>query len=168
MSPDNGLIAESITGFLNKMIADMNKVISMVWTYDLKLLPFDLENGSIDYTFRFKINNKIVDDISKGSSSLKEIFDLAFKIVFQNYIWGDEFPLYLDEFGKTFDSEHRERAYNAINNILVNNYSNIFLISHFDSLHGRFVNADVNILNSDNLDISIFDRYNDCMEIIRA
>jgi DNA repair exonuclease SbcCD ATPase subunit len=76
--------------------------------------------------------------------------------------------LYLDEFGKTFDPEHRERAYNAINNILVNNYSNIFLISHFDSLHGRFVNADVNILNSDNLDISIFDRYNDCMEIIRA
>ena len=169
ISPDGGMIADSINGFLNKMINDMNKVIAMIWSYDLKILPFDLSNGEeIDYKFKLLVDNReVIEDISLGSSSLKEVVDLAFKIVFQNYVWGYDYPLYLDEFGRTFDSEHREKAYNIINNVLSHNYTNIFLISHFDSLHGRFINADINILSSENSNGKIFDTYNQSIVLKR-
>ena len=47
------------------------------------------------------------------------------------------------EFGRTMDATHRDAAYNIIDRIFSSNFNQIFLVSHFESMYGRFVNADL-------------------------
>ena len=74
---------------------------------------------------------------------MQEIVDLAYKIVFMKYMGLSDSPLILDEFGRTMDATHRDTAYNIIDRVFSSNFNQIFLVSHFESMYGRFVNADL-------------------------
>lgn len=151
LSPTEGLIATSINSFLNLFIKDMNSVINGIWSYDVKIESCNLEDGDLDYKFPVTINNgERVIDISLCSSGLKEAIDLAFKVVFMKYLNLD-LPLYLDEYGITYDTNHRVAAYNAIESILAPNFDQVFLISHFQSMYARFTNSDISVLTPDTL-----------------
>lgn len=167
LSPTEGLIAKSINSFLNIFIQEMNKVINSIWTYDVELLPCEItEDNDLDYKFRVKVNNQeIIEDVSKLSSSLKEIMDLAFRIVFAKYMKLIEVPLYLDEFGATFDKAHRMIAYNVIDKILTSDYKQVFLICHYESLYGSLQNVDFNILDSNNIELDNISEFNKHLKI---
>lgn len=168
LSPTEGLIAKSINSFLNVFVDEMNKIINSVWSYSIQLLPCSVsEDSDLDYKFPVKIDNdNVIKDISDGSSSMKEIIDLAFKIVFMKYLGITDSPLILDEFGITMDPVHRVNAFNVIDGVLANNFKQIFIISHFESMYGALTNkADINILNSDNLNIDKNLMYNECMVV---
>lgn len=168
LSPTEGLIAKSINSFLNVFVDEMNKIINSVWSYSIQLLPCSVSDDSdLDYKFAVKIDNdNVIKDISDGSSSMKEIIDLAFKIVFMKYLGITDSPLILDEFGITMDPVHRVNAFNTIDGVLANNFKQIFIISHFESMYGALTNkADINILNSNNLNIDKDLKYNACMVI---
>ena len=145
LSPSDGIIAKSINSFLNIFIQEMNHIINSVWSYEMVLLPCDItEDNDLDYKFKVKVNNdEVVEDVSKLSSSMQEIVDLAYKIVFMKYMRISDTPLILDEFGRTMDATHRDTAYNIIDRIFSTNFDQIFLVSHFESMYGRFVNADI-------------------------
>ena len=145
LSPSDGIIAKSINSFLNIFIQEMNHIINSVWSYEMVLLPCDItEDNDLDYKFKVKVNNdEVVEDVSKLSSSMQEIVDLAYKIVFMKYMHISDTPLILDEFGRTMDATHRDTAYNIIDRIFSTNFDQIFLVSHFESMYGRFVNADI-------------------------
>lgn len=156
LSPSEGLIAKSMNSFLNIFVEEMNEVISNIWTYGLELLPCDIdsENGyDLDYKFKVRINNnEVVDDVSKLSSSAKEIVNLAYRIVFVKYMGLEEMPLYLDEFGSSFDPAHRSKAYDVIDKVMSSEYNQIFMVCHYETLYSAIRNIDVNILDPNNIE----------------
>jgi len=121
------------------------------------------DDTDLNYKFKILTDNTIVDDISKGSSGMREIIDLAYKIVFMKYLGLEDTPLVLDEFSKSFDDVHRTKAYDVIDKIISNssNFSQVFIISHFNSVYGRFTNVDIVVMNPDNVNLSGIDNYND-------
>ena len=166
LSPNQGLIAKSISSFLNKFIQDINSVISTIWGYDMEILSCDLGNDDLDYRFRVLVNNdETIEDISKTSSGMQEIINLAFKVVFCRYMGFIGYPLTLDEFGGSFDAHHRITAYEALQNTIINDFSQVFIVSHFESMYGRFGNADVSILGTVGVDTDTIKKYNEVVHI---
>lgn len=143
LSPSNGIIAKSINSFLGVFINDMNSIINSVWSYKIKILPCDLfEGDDLDYRFKVEINDDfVVEDVIKLSSSMREIVDLAFRLIFIKYKHFDRIPIILDEFGRTMDREHRVNAFNMIEQVICSNFDQVFLVSHFEEMYGRFKNA---------------------------
>ena len=157
LSPSEGLIAKSMNSFINKFINDMNYVINTIWSYPMELSTSDIEEDTLDLNYKFKVivnNDEVIEDISKLSSSMQEIVNLAFKIVLCRYLNLREVPLYLDEFGSTFDSKHRNRAYQVVDKILSSDFKQIFMICHYESLYGSLQNTDFNVLNQDNIELN--------------
>jgi len=167
LSPNEGIIAKSMNSFLNVFISEMNHIINSVWTYSMILLPCEVtEENDLNYQFMVKVNDdEIIEDISKLSSSMQEIVNLAFKIVFVKYMGIPDTPLFLDEFGRTMDPAHRISAYNIVDNILQSSFSQIYIVSHFESMYGRFGNADISVLDSSNLDLARDINYNTVLKI---
>lgn len=166
LGPSEGLIAKSVSSFLNVFIQDVNSVISTIWGYDMELLPCDLGEYDLDYKFRVMVNgDEVIEDVTKTSSSMQEIIDLVFKLVFYKYMGLDGYPLILDEFGRTFDSQHRITAYQELERSISENFSQVYMVSHFESMYGRFGNADVSILGTAGVDMDTIDKYNEVMDI---
>ena len=44
------------------------------------------------------------------------------------------------------DAEHRISAFNVIDKVLSNNFSQIFLVCHFESMYSGFANCDMPVL----------------------
>lgn len=143
LSPDGGLIAKSINSFLNNYLSEMNSIINSVWSYNMELLPCEVdETNDLNYKFKVKVNHdEVIEDISKLSSSMQEIVNLAFKIVFVKYLGLTGYPLILDEFGRTMDPEHRIKAFDVIDRVLAHNFEQIILVCHFESMYSRFNHA---------------------------
>lgn len=147
LSPTSGLIAKSINSLITTVVNEMNIIINSVWNYKMKILPCDLSEGDLDYKFKVEVNDDfIIEDISKLSSSMQEIVDLSFRLVFIRFSKIGEVPIILDEFGRTMDREHRINAFNLIDNIICKNFEQVFLVSHFEEMFGRFKNASFPIL----------------------
>jgi hypothetical protein len=151
LSPSEGLIAKGLKAFINKFISNQNEVIKSIWAYPLEIT---LENDgaddefSLDYKFGLNVHGvKNAPDISKGSSGIVEIIDLAFKIVSMQYLDMLDYPLYFDEFGANMDSYHRQAAFSVISNLSVSdNFSQIYIISHHENNYGSLKNVDVSVL----------------------
>ena len=164
LSPTKGIIGESITNTINQVLERMNFIINKIWTYEINILPCDITDSDLTFRFPVKINDaKPIPDINKGSSSIKEIIDIAFKITAMEFLDMLDYPLILDEFGKAFDEKHRIKSYDYIINLSNKSFSQIFLISHFESMYGRFNNTDIVILNKDNLEYN--GTYNEVIKI---
>lgn len=166
LSPNEGLIAKSINGFINKFLTEMNAIINSVWSYEIVLLPCQInEDNDLDYQFSVLVdNNQTIDDVSNLSSSMKDIIDLSFRIIFMKYMGLSDMPLILDEFGITMDDKHRFNVYSVIENTLANNFSQLFITAHFKSMYSRFLDSDIVVLDDKNLDLDKTS-YNTCIKI---
>ena len=153
ISPTEGLIALSINSFLNVFINDINEVINSVWGYSIELLPCNIGEGDdLDYLFQVKVDdNEIISDIKLTSSSMQEIINLAFRVTFSKYMSVVGSPLFLDEFGRSFDPNHRITSYEVVERVLLNRYDQVFMVSHFKSMYGRFSSADVSTIHQPHL-----------------
>jgi hypothetical protein len=168
LSPAEGLIAKSINSFLNVFIGEMNHIINAIWSYNIELLPCEVsEQNDLDYKFRVRVdNNETIEDVSRLSSSMQEIVNLAFKIVFVKYAGISDMPLVLDEFGRTFDSQHRVNAYNIIDSIFSSNFKQIFIVSHYEEQYLRFANADISVLDASNIMLDKSSVYNTVLKTV--
>lgn len=113
LSPTEGIIAKSINSFINVFLNEMNTIINSVWSYELTLLPCQInESNDLDYLFAVKVadNKKDIKDVAYLSTSMKDIVDLSFKIVFMKYMKLTHMPLMLDEFGVFMDDTHRNKV----------------------------------------------------------
>lgn len=152
LSPNGGLIADSILSFIKTLVSDMNYIINSIWSYDLEVKSCDLENGDLDYKFPVISDSRgYTDDVGNTSSSMKEVIDLAFKIIAMKYSDMEDYPLFLDEFGRTMDMSHRVKAYTAIDNVASNIFSQVFIVSHFSGVYNRFSDSDTIVLDSKNI-----------------
>jgi hypothetical protein len=157
LSPTDGLIADGLLGSIKSFTHQMNQLIRKIWSYPLEVLPCGMssERGAeLDYKFPLLVGNRdnIVADVSRGSSGMQEIVDLAFKVVALNRLHLDHGPLTLDEFGKTLDLEHQHAAVMAIKTLMdTKPFTQLFMISHFEAHYGAFTNAQVCVLDARNI-----------------
>lgn len=156
LSPTEGLIAKGLTGFINHFILQMNSFIKKIWLYPLEVLPVEVEEGEeidLDYKFIVKVNDSFtIPDIAKGSFAMREIIDLAFKIVSMQHLGLENAPLILDEFAASFDHAHRDSAIFAITSLMTSsNFSQIYMISHYANSYGSLKNTDVTVLCPNNI-----------------
>lgn len=155
MSPKDGLIAKAMSGFINHFVEQMNNIISQIWLYPFELLPINDSDDELDLSYRFVVqvkSRKIIPDIGKCSAGMQEAIDLVFRIVSMQYLGLDTAPIYLDEFGKSMDSAHRIKAFDAITKLITHShYSQVFIVSHYEQAYGGIANTDVVVLNPDNI-----------------
>ena len=132
LSPKNGLIAKSVSSFLNIIITNINATISGLWEYKMVLKAIDVESDSLSYKFKVEVEDKLpIDDISKISKGMKEAVNLSFKIILYRLLGLEGTPLYLDELGSNLDKVHSEKLLSLIHQLSTSEkYSQIFIITH--------------------------------------
>ncbi len=168
MSPQEGLIAKGMLGFINVFLAENNSILKKIWSYPLELVLVEVdEESELDYKFAIKINdNSTIPDIQKVSSGIKEVLDLSFKLVAMKHLGMQDYPIFLDEFGKAMDSKHRHQAIETIKSLIYSsNFSQIFIVSHYESSYGSFKNSQVNVLCDNNVVIPKDMIYNEHMRL---
>lgn len=158
LSPLDGLIAEQLTGFIESFVDHINQVIATIWTYELKVLPCGLESGDLDYKFPLFVRHEGEDntapDIAKGSEAQVEVVNLAFRLVTMVYLELEDYPIYLDEAGRSFDEQHRLNLLNFIKRLVdTGNYTQLFIISHYVASFNVYNNAEVLVLDGTNISI---------------
>lgn len=157
LSPTEGLIAEGLLGFIKNSIDQINSIISKIWSYPLELQSCELIEGAtidLDYKFPFRINDsdELIADVSMGSTGIIEIINLAYRLTAMQYLGLQDFPLYLDEAGSTFDVTHRSEFGKMIRSIIEQNaFPQVFLISHYFELYGGLSNVETCVLSATNI-----------------
>lgn len=157
LSPSEGIIAKGLTGFINHFVGLVNGLIRKVWLYNMELVPIlpnDDNNIELNYKFSVKVKEDIVPDISDCSSGQKEIINLAIRIVALSFLRLDHGPLFLDEFGARMDVAHKASAFEAVANLLsTSNFTQIFMISHFEGSYNSSLEADITVLCPANIQL---------------
>lgn len=154
LSPTEGLIGKYLMGFMQNIVKMANAVISEVWTTPLEVLPSKTDDSGLDYYFPLNVGegDNQPADIADGSSSQVDMVDFAFKLLIMKFLGVEHHPLYLDEFGRTFDEQHRENLIPFINRFLeLGQFQQIFYISHYVSTHGAFNQAEICVMDSANV-----------------
>lgn len=156
LSPISGLIAEDIAGFIGCIVEQINAVIASIWTYDLEVLPCEMETGG-DLNYRFPLSNGITtptSDVSKGSAAQQDVVNFAFVLMVLMYLDLGEVPLFLDELGASFDEQHRINVMSFVKQLVDSHrYSQVFLISHYASNYAAMSGAQIMVLDSTNVAI---------------
>jgi hypothetical protein len=171
LSPTDGLIAEGLFGFIRNFTSQMNNLIRKIWSYPLQVMECGTSSAGsteLDYKFPLMVKSKdnIAPDVSKGSTGMREIVDVAFKVVAMRYLGLAESPLYLDEFGAFFDKEHRHQATIVVKNIMdTQPFTQLFMISHYEANYGAFTNAEICVLDASNITVPANTKYNQHVEI---
>lgn len=145
LSPKNGLIAKSVSSFLNIIIENINAIIGTVWDYKMILKAINVEDEVLNYKFKVEVEDKItIEDISKVSSGMKEIINLSFKTLLYKLLKLENYPVFLDEFGVKLDKVHRSKISELVFKMMNSNYySQIFLITHIETSYSIFKNVEV-------------------------
>ena len=156
MSPSSGLIAKGLMGFINWFISRMNQFVKHVWSYPLSILPISVQDDlDLDYKFPVEIDHRFkAPDVKvyECNNSTCEIFDLAFRIVAMECLDLKDWPLQLDEFGSTFDSKHRNVAFNVVTNLTTStDIPQLFIVSHAEQSYGSLKNCDLTVLHPENV-----------------
>jgi energy-coupling factor transporter ATP-binding protein EcfA2 len=173
LSPTHGLIAEGLLGFIRNFVGQMNKFIKSIWSYPFQIIPpgYNAEgdgNGTeLDYKFKMIVGeySNVVPDVGLGSDGQKEIVDMSFKMVALHYLNLADMPLLLDEFGRALDEEHRFSANEAIKTLMNHrDLRQIFIVSHYAESYEGFSNADICLLDRENVILSSSKNYNKHVE----
>lgn len=136
LSPKNGLIAKSVSSFLNVIISNINVIINSIWEYKMELKAIDIEDEVLNYKFKVVIEDSlIVDDISTVSTGMREIINLSFKNLMYKLLKLENYPIILDELAANLDSVHSGKMLQYIHNLGSDScFSQVFLITHKENL----------------------------------
>lgn len=153
LSPSKGLIGKTMSATINTVLDKMNFIINQIWSYKISILPCDVTESELTFRFPVLINDsKSIPDIVKGSSSIREVIDLAFKITVMELLDMLQYPLILDEYSSSMDMANRVSSYEYIERLSKEYFSQVFMVSHFEEMFLRFASTtDVVVLNNDNI-----------------
>lgn len=147
----NDIPIQNVVNFINKVFTIMNQYISIVFTYDFKLVLLD-PSKEPDYKFKVNVNDVIVPDISLCSEAQKEMINLAFTLALRTFLKLEDYPIYLDECGRTFDTKHKQRLLTLLQYLLDNHLiTQLFIVNHNALIHEGLVNAETLVLNDENI-----------------
>lgn len=156
LSPKDGYIAEQMSGFIAAFTGHLNAIIENVWTYQLEIQSCGLESGELNYRFPVRIDGAPngPKDIDRTSRGQKEMINFSFVLVVMFYLRLNNYPLYLDELGATFDETHKVNVMNFVKDLVESKgFSQVFMISHYASSHGAFTQAEVLVMDASNISV---------------
>lgn len=154
LSPTTGIIADTLVGFMNEFIGEMNNVISRIWTTKLELGPCSIKRDEFTYMFPVATEGEShpMADVSKGSTGEKDIFNFTFRLIAMQYMGLDTYPLLTDELGSSFRSDHKRRLYDYLKLLIDSGTcSQLIAISHFTDTVDELNRADVNVIDTTGL-----------------
>lgn len=154
LSPTEGIIAERLKETIFSIVDQMNTIIASVWTHALRIMECGLENNDLDYKFPVQVESpeNVTADISRASKGQMEMINIAFKLTAMLYLEFLDYPLFMDEPGEGFDEQHRDQIMSLIRQMLDSgHYSQLFMVSHFASSHGAFLDAQILVLDASNI-----------------
>jgi ABC-type transporter Mla maintaining outer membrane lipid asymmetry ATPase subunit MlaF len=145
-------------GFICHYVKQMNEFIDKGWLYPMTVMASfpDDDDLALDYKFQVCINHgMVIPDVSKTSSGMQEIIDLAFKIVAMQYLGFSDYPLMLDEFSTRMDPAHRQSAYRVIQTLIDDSqFSQLFIVSHHYETYGSLKHSDITVLCNANVELA--------------
>lgn len=151
LSPSTGIIGDNLRSMLTSFVSDVNDRVAAVWNYDMEILPYSNPN-ELDFKLPFTVIDKHISDISEGSQGQEDIINFAITLCIMDYMKLDNYPVFMDEVGSTFDTAHSSRLIEATNDIISRRgTSQLFMISHHVSHYGGHLNADIVVLSEGNL-----------------
>ena len=155
-----------MTSFINHFVSQLNNFIANIWLYPLKLLPIKIEDDDsldLDYKFSVVVNDdpRPSPDVAQTSTGMREVINLAFAAVSMKYLGLTNAPVFLDEFAASLDPAHRQSAYQAIDHLIEStDYSQVFLVSHYQDGYSSLSAADVLVLCDSNVQLPKHLTYN--------
>jgi DNA repair exonuclease SbcCD ATPase subunit len=163
-SPNTGIIGKQLYAINCGFVNAINSIVDQVWEKDIAMALPELGKNT---KYNVLINGKPGPDLNDLSSGQQDMFDLAVSIVVMSQLGLNDYPLYLDEVGKTFDERHRDNLMLFIKNLVSTGVSGmVFIVSHYAEQHGGFSNVDINVLDDSNI-IVRSDCINENLEIYR-
>lgn len=157
LSPTEGLIAEGIFGFMRTFVEQMNQTIDMLFSYPLKVQPCSTESGeslNLTYKFPLMVDGKLRQDVARGSSGMREVIDLAFRIAAMKALGIGHYPLFLDEFGRTLDPVHKQASVAMIASVMeLEHFEQVFLISHDVVQYSGIGKSEIVVLHEANVQL---------------
>lgn len=136
LSPKSGLIAKSVSSFLNIIISNINMTIGNIWEYKMVLKPINVETDVLNYKFKVEVEDSLeIADVMLVSVGMREMINLAFRIMLYLLLGLEHYPLFLDEFGSNLDVTHMAKIQELIQRFSASGkFSQIFVITHKNDL----------------------------------
>lgn len=151
LSPNSGILHTYTLQFLNAVIRSANIYIKYVFSYPLELEILK-EDKSVDYKFPVRVKGLHVPDVSMCSEAQREIIDQCFNLGIKQQLGLLDYPIFLDEIGRTFDHGHKQSLLELLE-VLVSNdvVSQMWLINHHALIWDGLANSDMLVLKDTNI-----------------
>jgi hypothetical protein len=167
LSPTEGLIAEQMHGYMECFMDQVNSVIASVWEYEMSVKVCGFEENGLDYKFPLNVQGELVPEIKMGSKGQTDIIDFAFTVVTMGYLGLQDYPLYMDEIGASFDHKHRSNLIQYIKRLLESRQcAQLFMVNHYSQMYGGLASTNILVLSEDG--IITPDTYNTHTRILYA
>lgn len=149
-SPEKGLLSRYIYNSVVRITELMNKYIDAVWQYPMRVLPCDVSEGDMDYTFPYLLKDSLepAPDVCKASKAQGKMFDLAYRLTAYKAMNLQGYPLLLDEPSEGMDEEHRHALVGFIK-MLANSgeFSQVLVVSHDSDVHSKLNEAEYCVID---------------------
>ena len=151
---------ENMIGFINTLFEQTNRLLQSVWT-----IPFKIEilnqDDPLNYEFMISGDNQSIREMSECSEGQNEILSLCLNLALRIILGHINFPLCLDEPGKTLDEVHRHNLTMLLKRLLDEKIiSQMFIVSHHAVVHDAFSETETFVIREDNIMLPEFGKYN--------
>jgi energy-coupling factor transporter ATP-binding protein EcfA2 len=142
---------DNMMGFINSVFNQANLLIDQIWTVPLTIETLTADD-TLNYDFRVSGDNNSVRELRECSEGQTEILTLAINLALRIVLKHFNFPLMLDETGRTFDEKHRHNLIMLLKRLMDDNViSQLFLVSHHASIHEAFNDSETMVIREDNI-----------------
>lgn len=145
------LAKDTMIDFINDVIDQTNRFLEVVWTIPLKVDRL-LADDILDYSFNVTGDNHSTRELKDCSEGQTEIISLCFNLALRVILGHLNYPLCLDEPGRTFDKTHRQNLIALLKRLLNDKIiSQLFIISHDAIIHESFSQSETLVLRDENI-----------------
>lgn len=152
LSPTSGIPHIYSITFINEVIDIANEYIERMWGYPFGIVPLD-PSKPLDYgQFPIFVGESSTPDMSECSDAQVEMLNLALTLALRKVLGLSDYPLHLDEIGRSFDQHHKQQLLHLLRGVVDDgDCSQLFLINHHAVVHEGLVHSQVLILNEANI-----------------
>lgn len=168
-SPEKGVLRKYFYNAIVRITELMSRYIDRVWSYPMRVMPCDLTEGDLDYTFpvQMKTHPEPVPDVRKGSKAQRAIFNLMFRLTAYKALNLHQFPLVLDEPSEGMDEEHKNSLVGFIKSIAQSGeFSQLLVVSHEAEVHSKLNEATYCVVEPEG--VTLPPVYNEGVKIVYA
>lgn len=142
---------ENMIGFINTVFDQANRLIDSIWTAPLKIELLS-KDDPLTYEFQVSGDNETLRELSECSEGQTEILSLAINLSLRIVLGHLNYPICLDESGRTFDDKHKMNLIFLLRTLLNDKViSQLFLVNHHASIHEGFSQSETMVIREENV-----------------